>query len=101
MGRVGGAGFAVGQKQPGKDGTRDGETWGREGVEPGRTRRANRGGLEPRDERRPEVLRKTTSARGTTVGRGHGEEIRDQRRGLYQFLKIPGNELSCPRVPIT
>ena len=48
-------------------------------MEPGRTRRANRRGLEPRDERRPEVLRKTTSARGTMPStNGHPNQWRER-----------------------
>src|ERR1035441_6609724 len=58
-----GPAISRGREKRRKDGPRDGETGRGEGVEPGRTRWANRGGLELRDERRPEVLRKTTRTR--------------------------------------
>ncbi len=53
---------------------------GRTGVEPGRSRQANRGGLERRDERRREVLRKTTRTRKTMPSTNGPKSV--ERKGL-------------------
>jgi len=74
-----GSAISRGRKQTPVEGTRDAENGRVEGVEPDRTRRSNCGGLKRRDERRREVLRKTTRTRRRMPStNGHANQWRER-----------------------